>query len=215
MTAPSVLAHAREGVATLARVPLLRALAVGQLLAALSAGATSALLVVLAAQRLGGGSGFGVLLACIAIGAIAGPQLLRRVAADARRPLWVFGPYAVRGVVDLVLAAVTALPLAAVAVVFYGLSTSTGNVTFSALIQSRVPEQLRGRAFVGFDVIWQTGRLISLLAGGLLLDVAGVRIVYVLGGVLLLAAAAVGALAAAQPEGTTGNRSARTIEGGR
>ncbi len=65
-------------------------------------------------------------------------------------------------------------------------------------------------------MIWQTGRLVSLLAGGLLLDVAGVRIVYVLGGVLLLAAAAVGALAAAQPEGTTGgNRSARTIEGGR
>ncbi len=131
-----------------------------------------------------------------------GPQPLRRLSADPRRPLWVFGPYAVRGLVDLVLAVVTALPLAAAALVLYGVSTSTGNVTFSSLIQSRVPEQLRGRAFAGFDVIWHSGRLVSLLTGGLLVDAAGVRLVYVLGGSLLLAAAAVGALAAsrAQPD---------------
>ncbi len=194
--APSVFAHAREGLAALASVPLLRALAVGQLLAALSAGATSALLVVLAAERLGGGGSFGVLLAGIAVGAVVGPLLLRRLAADPRRPLWVFGPYAVRGLVDLALALVTALPLAVAAVLCYGLSTSIGNVTFSALIQSRVPEVLRGRAFAGFDVIWQSGRLVSLLAGGVLVDVAGVQVVYVLGGALLLGAAAVGALAA-------------------
>jgi len=77
----------------------------------------------------------------------------------------VFGPYAVRGVVDLVLAAVTALPLAAAAMVVYGLSTSTGNVTFSSLVQSRVPDELRGRAFAGFDVLWQSGRMLSLLGG--------------------------------------------------
>jgi MFS family permease len=61
-----------------------------------------------------------------------------------------------------------------------------------------VPEELRGRAFSGFDVIWQTGRLVSLLAGGVLLDVVGVQAVYVLGGALLLLAAALGGLAAAR-----------------
>lgn len=55
-----------------------------------------------------------------------GPLLLLRRIAYPRRPLFVFGPYAVRGVVDLVLASVTALPPAAVALVLYGLSTSTG-----------------------------------------------------------------------------------------
>ncbi len=55
---------------------------------------------------------------------------------------------------------------------------------------------LRGRAFAGFDVIWQTGRLVSLLAGGLLVDVAGVQLVYVVGGLLLLAAATIGTLTA-------------------
>jgi len=69
-------------------------------------------------------------------------------------------------------------------------------VTFSSLVQSRVPEDLRGRAFAGFDALWQTGRLLSLLGGGLLADAYGIRVVYLLGGVLLMTAAAVGSLAA-------------------
>ena len=188
-------AQAREALAVLGQIPLLKALALGQFLAALSAGATSALLVVLAQERLGGEEGFGVLIACIGVGAALGPLLLLRRIRDPRRPLFVFGPYAVRGVLDLVLAAVTALPLAAAALVLYGLSTSTGNVTFSSLVQSRVPAELRGRAFAGFDVLWQSGRMFSLLGGGLLADAVGIRAVYLLGGLLLLAAAAVGAAA--------------------
>ncbi len=191
--------HAREGLAALAALPLLKALAAGQFLAALSAGATSALLVVLAQDRLGGGSGFGVLVAAIGAGAALGPLLLLRRIKDPRRPLFVFGPYAIRGVVDLVLAVATSVPLAACALVFYGLSTSTGTVTFSSLIQSRVPEDLRGRAFAGFDMLWQTGRLLSLLGGGLLADAVGIRAVYLLGGLLLLTAAAIGSLAAREP----------------
>jgi len=192
----SPFAHAREGLAALAALPLLKALAAGQFLAALSAGATSALLVVLAQDRLGGGSSFGVLVAAIGAGAALGPLLLLRHVTDPRRPLFVFGPYAVRGIVDLVLAVATSVPLAACALVFYGLSTSSGNVTFSSLIQSRVPEDLRGRTFAGFDMLWQTGRLLSLLGGGLLADAVDIRAVYLLGGLLLLTAAAVGSLAA-------------------
>jgi len=199
----SPFAHARDGLRALAALPLLKALAAGQLLAALSAGATSALLVVLAKDRLGGGGGYGLLIAAIGVGAALGPLLLTRRITDPRRPLLVFGPYAVRGLVDLVLSVVTAVPLAAAALVFYGLSTSTGNVTFSSLLQSRVPEDLRGRAFAGFDVLWQTGRLLSLLGGGLLADAVGIRAVYLLGGLLLLAAAAVGALGARDNEAST------------
>ncbi len=191
----SPFAHAREALSALAAVPLLKALAVGQLLAALSAGATSALLVVLARDRLGGSQGYGVLVAAIGVGAALGPLVLLRRINNPRRPLFVFGPYAVRGLVDLVLAAVTSLPLAAAALVAYGLSTSTGSVTFSSLVQSRVPDDLRGRAFAGFDVLWQAGRMVSLLGGGLLADAFGIRAVYLLGGLLLLTAAAAGAAA--------------------
>ncbi|MDQ6649281.1 MAG: MFS transporter [Actinomycetota bacterium] len=197
VTSPFV--HARDGLKALAEIPLLKALAAGQFLASLSAGATSALLVVLAKDRLGGGSGFGLLVASIGLGAALGPVLLLRRITDPRRPLFVFAPYAVRGLVDLALAVATALPLAAGALVLYGLSTSTGNVTFSSLVQSRVPTALRGRAFAGFDMLWQAGRLLSLVGGGVLADQVGIRAVYLLGGLLLLGAAAVGALGSSGP----------------
>jgi hypothetical protein len=53
-------------------------------------------------------------------------------------------------------------------------------------------------------MLWQTGRLLSLLGGGLLADTLGIRAVYLLGGLLLLTAAAVGATGArpASPSGT-------------
>ena len=189
----SPFVHARDGLRALAALPLLKALAVGQFLAALSAGATSALLVVLAQDRLGGGGGYGWLVGAIGLGAALGPLLIVRRLREPQRPVLVFGPYAVRGLVDLVLSAVTTVPLAAGALLFYGLSTSTGNVTFSSLLQSRVPENLRGRAFAGFDLLWQTGRLLSLLGGGLIADAIGIQAVYLLGGLLLLGASATGA----------------------
>jgi len=171
----------------------LRALAAGQLLAALSAGATSALLVVLAAQHLRtGAGGYGLLLGAIGVGAAAGPLLLTRRISDPRRPAFVFGPYLLRGLVDLVLATVTALPVALLALAGYGLGTSTGAVTFNSLLQSRTPAAARGRVFAAFDLLWQLGRLGSLVLGGLAADTLGIQAVYYLGAALLLLAAAIG-----------------------
>jgi hypothetical protein len=65
--------RATEGVGVVATTPLLRLRATIQLLAALSAGATSALLIVLASDHLGvGPEGFGTLLAGIGVGAALG-----------------------------------------------------------------------------------------------------------------------------------------------
>src|SRR5262249_3103452 len=93
---------------------------------------------------------------------------------------------------DLVLATVTALPAALAALVGYGIGTSTGNVTFATVIQSHVPDRLRGRVFSAFDLIWQSMRLVSLLLGGLLADAAGIRAVYYTGGAVLAAAGRAG-----------------------
>jgi len=186
--------QAREALRVVGRDRLLRALAVAQALAALSAGATSALLVVLAARRLHTtGGGYGLLLGAIAVGAFTGPLLLARLPAASRRaPALVFAAFGVRGLVDLVLASVTQLAAALAALVGYGIGTSTGNVAFSTVIQSHVPDRLRGRVFSAFDLIWQSMRLASLLLGGLLADTAGIRAVYYLGGALLVAAALTG-----------------------
>lgn len=188
-----LLADAREGVRLVGRDRLLRALAAGQLLAALSAGATSALLVVLAAEHLAApANAYGILVGAIGIGAVLGPTLLLRLIEDPRRPLFVFGPYVVRGVVDLILASARGLPVAAGALMVYGVGTSTGAVTFNSLLQSHVSDRTRGRVFALMDLLWQTGRLASLGIGGLVADTYGIRAVYYLGGVVLLLAAALG-----------------------
>src|SRR5215469_2693645 len=190
----SLRTQAREALWQVGHDRLLRGLAVAQALAALSAGATSALLVVLAARRLHvSGGGYGLLLAAIAVGAFTGPLLLARLPAAARRaPAIVFAAFGLRGLVDLVLASVTELAAALAALVGYGIGTSTGNVAFSTVIQSHVPNRLRGRVFSAFDLIWQSMRLASLLLGGLLADAAGIRAVYYTGGALLAAAALAG-----------------------
>lgn len=181
-----------EGVVAVRSHPLLARLAIVQVLASLSAGATSGLLVVLAADAFDvGPSGFGLLLGAIGIGAVIGPALFRRSIKPTERR-WLFGPYAVRGGVDLVLAATTSPLLAGGSLVVYGMSTSTGMIAYQSTLQAEVPDRIRGRVFALFDVLWNAARLVSLAAGGLLADAIGIRAVYVLGGLLLLIAAAIG-----------------------
>jgi MFS family permease len=65
-------------------------------------------------------------------------------------------------------------------------------VTYNSLLQAEVAPEVRGRVFAGFDLLWQAGRLASLVVGGVAADALGIRAVYYLGGGLLLAAGAVG-----------------------
>lgn len=182
-----------EGFGLIRTHPLVRLLGLVQALAALSAGATSALLVVLAQRRLGlGPSGFGLLLSAIGVGAAIGPLALRMRRRAGPSVGWLFGPYALRGGVDLVLASTREPFVAGAALGLYGIGTSTGMVAYQTVLQSRVPSAVRARAFALLDVVWQTGRLASLVAGGVLADAIGIAAVYLLGAALLLAAAAVG-----------------------
>lgn len=171
---------------------MLRRLAVVQLLASMSAGATGGLLVVLAERWLRmGPAGFGGLLAAIGIGAALGPVLFGRfVRAGDRR--WLFGPFAIRGGVDLTMAAVANPAVAASALVVYGMSTSTGMVAYQSTLQTFIPSETRGRAFAFYDGLWNGARLLSLAVGGIIVELADVRLVYVGGAILLFAAAAVG-----------------------
>ena len=187
------------GVHTVRADPLLTRLAIVQVLASMSAGATSGLLVVLADRWLGvGPGGFGTLLAAIGVGAAAGPLLLRRfISAGDKR--WLFGPFAVRGGVDLTLAAVANPIVAGGALGVYGMSTSTGMVAYQTTLQTLVPAETRGRAFAFYDVLWNAARLLSLAVGGILVDIIDVRLVYVISAGLLLAAAIVGLTTRLEP----------------
>lgn len=189
--------HLGAGLAVVRASRFLTTLAVAQGLAALSAGATSALLVVYAQQRLDvAGARFGALLAAIGAGAALGPLLMQRYVREVRRGGFVFGPFVLRGGVDLTLAATTLYPVALGSLALYGVGTSTGNVAYTTVLQTTVPDHTRGRVFALFDIIWSTGRLTSIAAGGVLADAAGIGSVYIAGGLLLATAGLFGLVAA-------------------
>jgi predicted MFS family arabinose efflux permease len=104
----------------------------------------------------------------------------------------VFGPYLLRGLVDLALAATRNLPAAMAALALYGVGTSTGMVTCNSLLQAHVRDQMRGCAIAAYDMIWQTGRLASLALGGIAAGTLGIQAVYLLGGLLFLVAGSIG-----------------------
>jgi hypothetical protein len=181
-------ADVAEGLRIIRASRFLSTFAAVQGLAALSAGATSALLVVLAERRYSAGAGrFGLLLGAIGVGAALGPLMLQRVVHEVRRPALLFGRYLLHGMVDLTLATASAFGVALGALALYGVGTSTGSVTASTALQSAVPDRVRGRVFAFYDAVWQSARLASTSVVFLPTRLASARSTTWAGGLLFLA----------------------------
>lgn len=189
----SHLADARAGLAYALRDRLVSRLLVVQSLASLATGATGAMLVVLADRHLRlAPSGFAWLIGAIGVGALLGPLIPNMLARDVRDARWLFVPYVIRGVGDVLIAVFTPLPVAMLILFVYGLNTSTGIVVFNSTLQGAIPDEVRGRVFTLLDVAWSANRLLSLALGALLVDLVGVRAVFWSGGALLALAGALG-----------------------
>jgi MFS family permease len=164
-----------------------------QSLASFAVGATGAMLVVLSEQHLGlPPAGFAWLIGAIGVGALVGPLIPNTLATDYRDARWLFVPYVIRGIGDVLLAIVTPLPLAMLILFVYGLNTSTGMVVFSSTVQGAVPDGVRGRVFTLLDVSWNAMRLLSLAIGGLVVDTLGIGPLFWGGGTLLALAGVLG-----------------------
>jgi len=189
------LAAAREGLAYATRDRLVSRLLIVQSLASFAVGATGAMLIVLAEVHLRlPPAGFAWLIGAIGAGALLGPLIPNSLARDYRDARWLFIPYIIRGAGDLLLAIFTPLPVALLLMFIYGLNTSTGMVVFSSTVQGAVPDAMRGRVFTLLDVSWNAMRLLSLAAGGVVVDQWGVQPLFWAGGSLLAAAGVLGLL---------------------
>ncbi len=183
----------REGLSFARHDPFIGRLLIVQMLASLAVGGTSALLVVLSSAHLQlEPAGFASLLIAIGFGALIGPFLFAAFVRDPRKPHYLLAPYLIRGIGDILIALLMPLPIALVLLFIYGLCTSTGSVVYQSLMQSRVPPERQGRAFTLMDMGWSSMEILSLMLAGWLNDVAGVQVVYVAGGALLIAAGVLG-----------------------
>lgn len=156
----SFLADARAGLAFARRDGFVSRLLIVQALASFAVGATGAMLVVLSEEHLHlPPAGFAWLIGAIGVGALLGPLIPNVLASDYRDARWLFVPYVIRGIGDVLLAVVTSLPAALGILFVYGLNTSTGTVVFSSTVQGVVPDRVRGRVFTLLDVTWNAMRL--------------------------------------------------------
>ena len=182
----SYLADAHAGLAYALHDRFVSRLLLLQGLASLATGATGAMLVVLAERHLGlPPAGFAWLIGAIGFGALLGPLIPNALACDYRDARWLFVPYVIRGIGDVLLAVFTPLPIALVLLFIYGLNTSTGMVVFNSTVQGAVPDSVRGRVFTLLDVTWSAMRLVSLALGGLVVDTVGIQPLFWGGGTLL------------------------------
>jgi MFS family permease len=189
----SYLTDARAGVAYAFGDCLVSRLLLVQALASLAVGATGAMLVILSERHLElNPAGFAWLIGAIGAGALVGPLIPNMFARDYRDARWLFVPYVVRGIGDILLAVFTPLPVALFILFVYGLNTSTGMVVFSSTVQGAMPEDVRGRVFTLLDVVWNATRLLSLALGALMVDAIGIRPLFWTGGALLALAGVLG-----------------------
>ncbi len=187
------LADARAGLAFARHDVLVSRLIVVQALASFATGATGALLIVLSERHLDlPPAGFAWLVGAIGVGALLGPLIPNVLAADYRDARWLFVPYVVRAIGDVLIAILTPLPVAVAILLVYGLCTSTGMVVFNSTVQGAVPDRFRGRVFTLLDVTWSSMRLLSLGIGAVVADVFGIQSLFWVGGTLLAAAGMLG-----------------------
>ena len=181
----------REGIGFLVRQPAIRR-TVGILFAAAMFGSVESVLgVALAVSVLNVGStGFGVLEAAMALGAVVGtvlvPKLTQRLP---RERLFLLGLLAF----GLFEASIGALPIfgwTLIAYLFAGQLNMTFIIPARSILQLNTPSELRTRVFAAFGAVMNGAVLIGTLLGGALERPLGVPLVFVLAGLMVAAVAA-------------------------
>jgi MFS family permease len=192
LPAESATAAIRAGGRFVANSPVLVAVIVRSIAFVFLAGAIWALLPLVARHRLGLGSGgYGLLLACVGVGALLaanfGPALKRRLSPGA---IYLFACLLVAGSAAL-LAVTHTIVLAIVALVAAGAAWITGLGVMSAAYQSQLPAWAKARSFAYYLVAFQGASGIGALTLGAIAQATTVEtsLLVVAGGLLVSALA--------------------------
>jgi MFS family permease len=144
-----------------------------------------------------GDTGYGVLMTLWTLGMVIGSTLVASRVPAARYATAALAAMALQGAGLALPTLWLVLPLALGAYLAGGVGHGTKNVVVRTLIHTRVPGELRGRAWAAYSAGRNAAELIALVGGGLLVAAVGARWTLLAAGALPIVAAAV-ALARAQ-----------------
>ncbi|WP_377268536.1 MFS transporter [Peterkaempfera sp. SMS 1(5)a] len=182
--------EAVEGVRQLWHRPLLRRLCLVAAVSNLVLSGLIAVLVLFARDQLGlDGTGYGLLVASFAVGGLGGAGLAPRLVAGlgAGRVLRLVMPVAavLAGALGVTSSGVVAGSLIAA----YGAAATVWNITAVSVRQSIVPAELLGRVGTAYQTVTLGAGAVGAAASGALAHVSGLRAPFLLGALLLVAAA--------------------------
>jgi MFS family permease len=168
--------EARQGIAFLARDPLLRLVVPVLGLMIVFAAADNVAEVFFAKDvLLAGDTGYGVLITTWTIGMVVGSTATGRwVRPQALGPVVMVGSV-VGGIAVVIAAAASVYPIAVAMFLVGGVANGLELVAMRSLLHHRVPDRLRGRAFAAYYGIVQAAQIIALGASGGLVELAGAR----------------------------------------
>ncbi|RKR86066.1 putative MFS family arabinose efflux permease [Micromonospora pisi] len=167
--------------------PVVRRLLFRALLFLVPGSALWALLPLVANRRLGlGSSGYGVLLAALGVGAIAGGLVLPWVRVHLTAGAFLFVAGLLYGGALTVVALVSSLPVVLVALVPAGLAWVTVLSNLNAEIQLYLPGWVRARGLAVYQVVFAGGQALGALAWGVVGDMAGLVAAHLAAAALML-----------------------------
>jgi MFS family permease len=189
----SLLREARAGLAATARIPVVRVVLWASSLTALFAAMMNVGELFLARKLGGGATGYAVIVTAFGCGMIAGSAYGARTATPkALRSRYLSGILLV-GAALTSIAAIPVFALTLPAFALAGVANGLVMVHQRLLIQSLVPEAVKGRAFAALETLLAWGFVASFLAGGALVAALGAAgLMAVAGGGCLIVRVAAG-----------------------
>jgi MFS family permease len=164
----------RAGARYVAASPVLRAVLIRTVLFALFASPIWALLPLTASTQLNlGSAGYGLLLGCVGVGALAGAALLPRLRTGLTGGAAVTMGSLTLGAVTLIVALVHVTALVAVALIVGGGAWILALSTFNSLYQLSLPGWVKARGMGFYSIGFQGGMASGSAAAGLAAQYAG------------------------------------------
>ena len=192
--------RAGEGIAFLLRDDVLAPVIVAAFVSLLFMTASATAEVFFAKDVLhAGDTGYGTLMTLWTLGMVVGSTLVATRVPAARYAGVALGAIALQGAGLALPTLWLVLPFALAAYLVGGVGHGTKNVVVRTLIHTRVPDELRGRAWAAYSAGRNGAELVALVSGGVLVAALGARWTLLLAGALPIVAAAYAALRRARP----------------
>ncbi|WP_433295057.1 MFS transporter [Actinoplanes sp. CA-030573] len=146
------------------------------------------LLPVVAHQELGmGASGYGILLAALGVGAIAGALIMPRIRETVGPNRLIVAAGALYGLALIVVALVPDVYAVTAVLLVAGLAWMTLVSRMNASLQLFLPNWVRARGFAIYQVVFAGGQAFGALLWGQVAGLAGLRVAYLAAAGLMLA----------------------------